>query len=247
MPDPSEPLHLPAPPEGPNSPLHGLTLLLVEDSRFACDALRLICQRAGARMRRAETLSAARAHLRLYRPDVVVVDLGLPDGRGEGLIRDLCLGAAGRPRPAILGFSGDPAGRGAALAAGADGFVEKPVVGVAGFVAAIRRSLGAPPVQMPLAEAPDPADPLALHDDLARAAEMLRVRPGARVYVAGFVEGVARSAADMPLARVASAARRPGADGQRLAALLATRLAKPVAPLIAPRAGAPAYPAAQSE
>ena len=44
-------------------PLQGITVLAVEDSRFACDALRLLCQRSGARLRRAETLEAARAHL----------------------------------------------------------------------------------------------------------------------------------------------------------------------------------------
>lgn len=59
----------------------------MEDSRFTCDALRLLCQR-GARLRRAETLAAAQAHSWLYRPDALLVDLGLP-GRGETLIATL--------------------------------------------------------------------------------------------------------------------------------------------------------------
>eukprot|EP01031_Cornospumella_fuschlensis_P014764 gene14764-18040_t len=67
-------------------PLQGVTILAVEDSRFACEALRLIARRAGARLRRAETMAAARDHLRVYRPDVVLIDLGLPDGRGDALI-----------------------------------------------------------------------------------------------------------------------------------------------------------------
>jgi CheY-like chemotaxis protein len=79
--------------------LQGVTILAVEDSRFACEALRLIARRAGARLRRAETMAAARDHLRVYRPDVVLIDLGLPDGRGDALIRDL---AQGPRRPSVV-------------------------------------------------------------------------------------------------------------------------------------------------
>ncbi|TMV53287.1 response regulator, partial [Thioclava sp. BHET1] len=56
----------------PERPLLGLTCLAVEDSRFACEALRLLCQHSGARLRRADCLAAAHRHLRVYRPDVLI-------------------------------------------------------------------------------------------------------------------------------------------------------------------------------
>ena len=35
-------------------PMIGLTILVVEDSRFACEALRIFCLRSGARIRRSD-------------------------------------------------------------------------------------------------------------------------------------------------------------------------------------------------
>lgn len=191
-------------------PLQGLTVLVVEDSRLAAEAIRLMCQRLGARLRRAETLRAAIAHLAMTRPDVVIVDLGLPDGRGEELLRDL---AARTPRPpVILGTSGAPDGREAALAAGADGFLDKPIPGIAAFQEAILSRI--PGRQAGEAgEMPQP-DGAALRDDLARAADLLRADSENAAYVAGFLEGIARSLGDAGLAGIA---RDVAAGGERLA------------------------------
>ncbi|MDZ4395581.1 response regulator [Cypionkella sp.] len=193
---------------GAELPLQGVTILAVEDSRYACEALRLMCQRAGARLRRADTLARARAHLRVYRPDVVIIDLGLPDGRGEGLIREL---AMARQRPlAVLGTSGNPDGRGSALAAGAEGFLEKPLESFAAFCTVLRRYLpGLAPAL--IEDAAIHPDPLALQDDLSRAAAALSTEPDAagRRYLAGFLLGVARHAHDNALARAARDAGTP--------------------------------------
>ena len=55
--------HLGAKPSQPPLPLQGLMVLVVEDSRYAAEAMRLMCQRSGARLKRAEDLRTAQAHL----------------------------------------------------------------------------------------------------------------------------------------------------------------------------------------
>lgn len=219
-------LSLPLGDDGGAQPLQGLTVLAVEDSRYASDALRLLCRRAGARLRRAETLAQARAHLRTYRPDVLLVDLGLPDGSGAALINEVAQGAQ---RPAVvLGISGLGTGRRAALAAGADGYLEKPVESLAAFCAAILHHLP----DRHGAAAPEggdavQADPLALADDLRRAIRFLDApdHPRGR-YVAGFVAGLARQVHDGALAEAAQAAAQGSAAGLSvLRGLIAHRLA----------------------
>lgn len=218
---------VPASTTHPVLPLQGLTLLGVEDSRFASDALRLMCQRSGARLRRAETLEAARAHLRVYRPDMVLVDLGLPDGRGEGLIRGLALSADWRP--VVLGMSGDAAGRAAALAAGAVGFIEKPLESLAAFQAVLLAHLPDRRLHLPTPDAAVTPDPMALRDDLARAAQivasMIVSGPDAAQgrYLATFLAGIARSARDADLAE--AVLHSGNRDGLRhLAGLLQHRI-----------------------
>lgn len=219
MPFRHDPLVPPPTPGGAPLPLQGLTLMIVDDSRFACDALRLILNRAGARLRRAESLEIARLHLNCYRPDLAIIDLGLPDGRGEDLIAELS--AAGFP---VLGISGDPDGRDAALDAGAAAFVEKPIGSVAGLVRLIRQlTTGVGPVEKG-EETPSPAgDPVALRDDLARAASLIAAQgdPG---YARAFVQSLARASGDLAL-EAAVRTSHTAFDRARLARMIAERLA----------------------
>jgi DNA-binding response OmpR family regulator len=212
---------LPVPPPTADRPLSGLTILLVEDSRLACEGMRLLCRRSGARLRRADSLQAADRHLRSYRPGAIVVDLHLPDGSGLGLIRAL---AAARPRiDAILATSGDPQMQASALTVGADAFLPKPST-LADLQAAILGHLppdGRPGV-IPLPLAPIP-DPDALREDLAHAAALLAQKDQSLDYVAAFLRGVARSAGDSVLEQAARDAPRHGPAA--LAQLLRTRLA----------------------
>lgn len=195
-----------------------LTLLLVEDSRFASDALRLITGRLGIRMRRAETIEAARSHLRTYLPDIVMVDLGLPDGAGEELIRQIILSPL---RPAlVLGSSGAEDGRQRCLAAGADGYLAKPIESVASLAELINRlcpDLGfamRPSISAGNVDGAISPDPLAFKDDLSRAADLLSAQEGMSryaSYIGPFLAGVAGCAHDDQLA---AAARELAETGQ---------------------------------
>jgi CheY-like chemotaxis protein len=210
----------------PVQPLQGLTILTVEDSRFASESLRLLCLRSDARLRRAESLEQADRHLSVYRPDIVIVDLGLPDGDGADLIRRL----AWRRWPGlvVLGTSGNPAGHKAALAAGAAGFLPKPIDSLAHFQATVLGHLqAAPPLPQDIDPAPLDPDRFALHDDLLRVADLLRAAHDARSrhYVASFLGSLARSAQDRDMEQAAACAADTALALPQLAALVAARLA----------------------
>lgn len=213
-------------------PLLGLTVLVVEDSRFASEAMRLLCLRSGARIRRADCLRSAHRHLQTYRPSVVIVDLGLPDGSGADLIREIKAMAA--PAPAVIGLSGDPDSEALALQAGADAFLAKPLESLACFQQAVLSVLPAEERPHGLRIVPDETvapDPLALRDDLSHVAEVLSAAhdPAALGYVAQFLGSIARSAHDPDLVSAAEAlggADRPSpAAVSHLSGIVQARLA----------------------
>ena len=206
-------------------PLLGQTVLVVEDSRVAGEAVRLMCLRSGARVRRADSLRAAGRHLTTYRPSVALVDLGLPDGSGLELIGEL---AQRRPRVPVL----------LAMSAGADAFLAKPLMPLPLFQRTILTQLPAeqrPPLR-PVAVEDQPApDPLALRDDLALAADVLNAPSEGRnlPYVGGFLLGIGRCADDAELGdaalRLIRAEEESAEARQRaetLAAMVQDRLAQ---------------------
>ncbi len=183
-------------------PLLGLTILIVEDSRYASEAIRLMSLRSGARLRRADCLASAERHLNVYSPAVAIVDLGLPDGSGLDLIAAM---TETKPRvQVILGTSGAEreASEQQVIAAGADGFIAKPVPSIAAYQAAILSHL--PTAQCPIGPreaqiiSVDP-DPLALREDLSHAMDLLALDSPPVSYLRRFLIGLARTIKDTAL------------------------------------------------
>lgn len=217
-------------------PLLGLTVLVVEDSRFASEAMRLLCLRSGARIRRADSLYNAQKHLAVYRPSVVIVDIGLPDGSGVDLIRDL---TQARPRvDVVLGTSGDIDGEAQSLKAGADGFLPKPLESIGFFQSKILEHLGDERQPKGLRALNDDVvvpDQVALRDDLTSAALALEDASDERTlrYLTQFLGGIARSVHDSPLEEEAAALADLQISGEaitsqvaRLAAIVQDRIAR---------------------
>ena len=201
----------------PDRPLQGMTVLVVEDSRFASEAIRLLCLRSGARIRRADTLAAAHRHLAVYRPGIVIIDLGLPDGCGLELIEEL---AQARSRVGVIfAMSGEDGARDKAMAAGADGFFAKPIESLFAFQQAVLRALPdekSPPGPRLVGSDRVTPDRISLADDLSHMAEVIDAGPrGEEVdYVAQFLTGVARSAHDPVLEAAALGLAHARAKGQ---------------------------------
>ena len=220
-------------------PLLGLTVLVIEDSRYACEAMRLLCLRSGARIRRADCMRAARRHLQVYRPSVVIADLGLPDGNGIDLIQEL---ARAQPRvDALLAISGDTHLAGDALAAGADGFIEKPLNSLSHFQQAVLAALPAdrqPQGVRVLTDETVQPDEIAFQDDMAHIADILDDTDDTVTldYIAQFLGGVARGVCDTALEKAALALAHKRALGQptetekaAIAGLVQNRLAQRIA------------------
>src|SRR5438105_8637565 len=109
-----------------------LTILVVEDEPANQELMRAIIASssapylAGAEVLVADSLAAARATLAAQRIDLILLDIGLPDGDGLQLVKELGTGA-NRPLCVVVSGSVFPVERRAALATGADEFLAKPI------------------------------------------------------------------------------------------------------------------------
>lgn len=209
--------------------LFAVTILLVEDSRSASEAIRLYGAESGARVRRADSLAAAGRHLAIYRPNVVMVDLGLPDGDGMALIGHLA--SAATPHGAIVALSGHDRAtwQEEALGAGAAACLEKPIPSLKAFQTCI---LGVLP-DAATRRAPDERElsvqgrasmHVAFEEDRRRAQALLaEALPAGDLetiaYCAQFLASVGETTGDVDLAAAARSAADEG-GAARLAALL---------------------------
>ena len=120
-----------------NRCLSGIRMLLVDDSRSVSEAIRIMAIRSGARIRRADCLKSAARHLTIYRPDVVIVDLGLPDGSGADLAREILEEASPRPAVLLISAAEEEVTSKVAAEVGADGYLVKPISSFSDFQRAI--------------------------------------------------------------------------------------------------------------
>ncbi len=195
---------------GTGRPLLGVTLLMIEDSRYFSDAIRLMAIRSGARLRRADSITAARKHIKIYKPDVILLDIGLPDGSGLDIMQEFDDHIHDVP---VIAMSGEDTMREQALALGAKKFMMKPFFDLAQFQQAILSVLPkelAPKVFRPVVVGqtiePDLAsltdDLLQIRQILFETIESLDARRAG--YCAQFLSSVAQTAGDKRLCEEAN-------------------------------------------
>ena len=116
-------------------------ILLVEDEELNRTLVKAVLARAAieavrdAEVLDASSLAMARTLLGSEHVDLILLDMNLPDGNGLTLARELAEHdpPAGRHRPAVVAVTASvlPQDRAAALAAGCDGFLDKPYAAAA--------------------------------------------------------------------------------------------------------------------
>ncbi|MGQ0560332.1 MAG: response regulator [Gemmatimonadota bacterium] len=103
-------------------------ILLVEDDSLLRHAFRMLLEDAGYQIREAGTAGDAIAQARRETPDLILLDLGLPDAPGLDVARTLRREAPTRDTP-ILALTGRVGAQEKAecLAAGCTSYLTKPI------------------------------------------------------------------------------------------------------------------------
>ena len=110
--------------EDPVMPNRGARILVVDDDPFIVTAVRRGLVSHGYHIEDAETLEQARRLFSQRPPDVILLDLGLPDGDGIDLVRWV---RAERSTPIVVLSARESEGSKVdALTAGADDYLTKP-------------------------------------------------------------------------------------------------------------------------
>ncbi|RUQ41854.1 MAG: response regulator [Candidatus Competibacteraceae bacterium] len=117
------------------SPESFLTVLLVEDEQAIRRFVRAALEGVGCRVHEADSLHRGLLEAGTRQPDLIILDLGLPDGDGVDFIRDL-RAWSGVP-VLVLSARIEEYDKVEALDAGADDYLVKPF-GVAELLARIR-------------------------------------------------------------------------------------------------------------
>ncbi len=121
-----------------NTPSHSPLLLIIEDEEPIRKFLRATLESLGYRVKDAATARDGLLQARTQRPDMILLDLGLPDGDGLDVTRQVR--TESRVPIIVLSARGQEADKVAALDAGADDYLTKPF-GVGELTARIRVAL----------------------------------------------------------------------------------------------------------
>lgn len=132
-------------------------LLTVEDETAIRELLAFICETDGHEVRKAASLAEARAILAEETPDVILLDVMLPDGSGFDFLREVRANEGTQHVPVMMITArGDETDRVNGLDAGADDYIVKPFM-PRELTARIRAVLRRSPADTVRTESPAPA------------------------------------------------------------------------------------------
>ena len=151
--------------------------LLVEDDRHIRRFLRTSFEAEGWRVFEAETMRQGLIDAATRKPDLVIADLGLPDGDGVDLIRELR--GWSRVPVIVLSARSDEGDKVRALDAGADDYIEKPF-GLSELLARVRANMRRP---RSIADAETGASSFVIGDIEVDLAARIVKKAGAKVHL----------------------------------------------------------------